>query len=227
MRTCIKCGRTFTWVDQCIQHEKACGLPSVTLPSPRDDNALSMPFALTPAQFPCNDGDEQYTPAWLLNAVDAARPIDIDPCSDPGRGTPATTHIVGRDGADGLATPWTGHVWLNPPYSDLTTWLNKARRELDLGRCELITALIPYRPEGFWDGTVWHPDNVIGHFHRRITFENPRGTPASGTARFPSALVVMATDNNKAQLHAWMITDGLPATRESGITWCNLTPGLN
>ena len=170
--------------------------------------------------------DEHYTPRWLLRSVAEARYIDLDPCCDPSRGTPAETHFVGLEGEDGLARPWWGHVWLNPPYSDLTSWITKARAELDAERVELVTALIPFRPEGFWAGTIWHPGTAIGHFHQRIRFENPRGTPAAGSGRFPSALIVLAQTRRIAEYHAELITEELPESRASRLTWCATIAGM-
>lgn len=49
---------------------------------------------------------------------------------------------------DGLAQPWDGRVFCNPPYSDLASWAAKAWREWnevdgDQSRVELIVMLVP------------------------------------------------------------------------------------
>lgn len=67
--------------------------------------------------------------------------------------------------ADGLAQPWTGRVWCNPPYSDCGAWVRKAWTEWQAGTPESILMLLPAnRTE-----QVWWQDKV----------EGPRDTPGS------------------------------------------------
>lgn len=53
---------------------------------------------------------------------------------------------------DGLAQPWRGNVWCNPPYSGLMKWMEKAWAEwLDPFGPERIVMLMPSnRPEQEW-----------------------------------------------------------------------------
>jgi hypothetical protein len=127
--------------------------------------------------------DEWYTPQWLLDAL--PQPLDLDPCADPGRRVPALRHIVGQEGGDGLAEPWQGRVFCNPPYSagNLPKWIAKCRAEADRG-CEVI-ALVPARVEsGYWWDHVWGVARV-GLLEDRIAFEDSQ---TAGT--FGSALIV-------------------------------------
>ena len=155
--------------------------------------------------------DEWYTPAWLLRCLPS---MDLDPCSDPSRTTPCTRHIVAADGGDGLAARWTGSVWMNPPYSDLSTWCSKAHAETQRGHAACVVGLIPFRPEGFWTVSVWKA-HTIGHLTKRIRFEHPRGSPAASSGRFPSALVLWGSAAPTMQAH---IDAALTAQRRS-VTW--------
>lgn len=82
--------------------------------------------------FPTSDqgaeSDERYTPRAVFDAMAAV--FDLDPAAPPGGvpWIPARAHYSRTD--DGLAQPWHGLVWLNPPFSDPAPW---ARRWLDHG----------------------------------------------------------------------------------------------
>lgn len=71
-----------------------------------------------------NESVEWYTPPEIFEAMDFT--FAMDPCS-PGEGksfVPARRHLTVED--DGLATPWEGTVWMNPPYGKhTTTWMQK------------------------------------------------------------------------------------------------------
>lgn len=47
------------------------------------------------------------------------------------------------DGPNGLTGPWSGRVWINPPFSDMGAWCAKCWSEVAAGRVELIDFLSP------------------------------------------------------------------------------------
>lgn len=57
---------------------------------------------------------------------------------------------------DGLARPWSGIVWCNPPFSNLSAWTDKAWAELGLGRVERIVMLLPANrtEQGWWQDSI-------------------------------------------------------------------------
>lgn len=68
---------------------------------------------------------EWYTPPEIFEALKIE--FDLDPCS-PGKDIvpwiPAKTHYTIKD--DGLAKPWFGRIWMNPPYGrGVDLWLKK------------------------------------------------------------------------------------------------------
>src|SRR4051812_22584031 len=67
---------------------------------------------------------EWYTPPWVFEAIGLR--FDLDPASPPGGlpWVPAEHHYSDQD--DGLAQPWYGRVWLNPPYGPgIGQWMSK------------------------------------------------------------------------------------------------------
>ena len=46
-----------------------------------------------------------------------------------------------EEGRDGLKLPWSGHVWCNPPYSEIGKWVERAWRQSVV--CRSITVLVP------------------------------------------------------------------------------------
>lgn len=58
---------------------------------------------------------------------------------------------------DGLALPWDGRVWANPPYSSLGDWVEKAWTEWRQNAlCERIVMLLPANrcEQGWWQEWV-------------------------------------------------------------------------
>jgi phage N-6-adenine-methyltransferase len=79
---------------------------------------------------------------------------------------------------DGLSQPWTGRVWCNPPYSDLSAWVSKAWTEIPT--CEAIVMLVPAnRTEQKWWQTYVEPMRDVDSTFRveflpgRMRFDRP------------------------------------------------------
>ncbi|MCE9558299.1 MAG: phage N-6-adenine-methyltransferase, partial [Armatimonadetes bacterium] len=59
---------------------------------------------------------------------------------------------------DALAQNWHGHVFCNPPYTKLLTWVLKAFEEVKAGRCEKAVLLLPAHTS-----TEWFHDYALPH----------------------------------------------------------------
>ena len=67
--------------------------------------------------------DEFYTPEFIFNALGLK--YDVDVCAPAGGvpWIPANEHY--SIATDGLTQDWLGMVWMNPPYSKPTPWVDK------------------------------------------------------------------------------------------------------
>lgn len=112
----------------------------------------------------------------------------------------------------GLEVPWYGHVWCNPPYTNIGTWVLKAWREWNC-RYDLqhvmtrsISMLLPSNRTdlGWWQAFIEPVRDCRGplttHFLKRQRFGypgNPEGKPVKvdgktkyGGSNFGSVLLV-------------------------------------
>lgn len=129
------------------------------------------------------------TPQWLLDRLHQVfGTFDLDPCSSTkDRRTArvkAKAYFTADD--DGLSLPWTGIVFLNPPYGrQLRYWTSKAKSEQQAGHAKTVIALVPARTDTKW----WHED-IAGH--ATVFFLKGRLSFGDGEqpAPFPSALAI-------------------------------------
>lgn len=115
-----------------------------------------------------NDGDEWYTPKWLFDALGLAFSIDV--CSPADRthtNVPAERWFTRDD--DGLAQPWAGLVWCNPPYSTPGPWAERCVQH-DNG---LLLTHVPMNAN--WCMSVWNTCGGIRLF-QGMEFVRPDGT---------------------------------------------------
>lgn len=109
--------------------------------------------------------------------------FDLDPCAAPGWPTADVHYILPQDG---LALPWFGRVWLNPPYEKkvLPLWLQKLWQH---GRG---IALIFARTEtDTFFRHVWDQAHALLFIRGRLHFHLPDGTEAEDNAGGPSVLI--------------------------------------
>jgi hypothetical protein len=68
--------------------------------------------------------DDYYTPRWIFDAAGLVFDLDVAAPVDPARRTcPARRYLTPVE--DGLAQPWEGLVWMNPPYSAPRLWVDR------------------------------------------------------------------------------------------------------
>ena len=119
--------------------------------------------------------------------------FDLDPCSPTADRRTASVrarlYFTGRmPDDDGLALPWSGAVFVNPPYGrELKHWIQKCHDEAAARRVAPCIALIPARP----DTKAWHTwiagKADVFMLRGRLRFLAEGSDEA---APFPSALIV-------------------------------------
>ena len=142
--------------------------------------------------------DEWLTPPEIIKALGA---FDLDPCAPSDERRPwdmASNHYSAEQ--NGLALPWHGRVWCNPPYGlEAARWLEK------LAAHGNGIALIFARTETamFFDH-VWKKADALLFIRGRLHFHHVDGRRAAANSGAPSVLVAYGQNN-------------VQALRESGI----------
>jgi hypothetical protein len=133
--------------------------------------------------------DEWLTPPHIIQALGQ---FDLDPCAPADERRPwdmAEKHYSVED--NGLAKPWFGRVWCNPPYGlEAAKWLHR------LAEHGNGIALIFARTETamFFDH-VWGAADAVLFLRGRLHFHHVNGTRAAANAGAPSVLVAYGQNN--------------------------------
>jgi len=162
---------------------------------------------ITPAGFgifeSLKDGkDEWLTPPEIIKALGE---FDLDPSSPINRPWPtAKNHYTILD--NGLIKPWTGRVWMNPPYGK--ECVRFMRRLADHGNG---IALICARTEtGMFFKTVRNKADAIFFFRGRLIFHHVTGKLSDNCIGAPSCLVAYGENKvlaiRQSKLDAKLIT---------------------
>jgi hypothetical protein len=129
------------------------------------------------------------TPPEILQPLGV---FDLDPCCpEVMPWETARRHLTIRD--CGLLTPWSGRVWMNPPFGrDADVWLGKlAAHGNGIG-------LIPARTETrMFFAHVWGKATSILFLRNRPHFYRPDGKRAAFNSGAPICLVGYGEENDK------------------------------
>lgn len=126
---------------------------------------------------------EWYTPAWVFDELGLS--FDLDPASphDMETAVPASTKYTVFD--NGLAKPWFGRVWMNPPYGpDTGLWV---RRMAEHGNG---VALVFSRTDALWCQEAMKAATAMLFMAGRIEFipghenKHKKGRCGAGTVLF-------------------------------------------
>lgn len=88
-------------------------------------------------------------------------------------------------GSDGLVRSWGARCFVNPPYSNIRAFLEKALSELAIDNAKLAVFLVPSRTD-----CRWFHDLVYGKAELRFIKGRLKFGGSKNSAPFPSMLVI-------------------------------------
>lgn len=141
--------------------------------------------------------DEWLTPPWML---DVLGPFDLDPCAAVARPWKTARKHLTIDN-DGLSQPWSGRVWVNPPYGKgLSKWITRAAEHGN------GLAIFPLRStdSAWFHNAVWSKATGILFVRGRVRFWLPEGTEGGPCPH--ASLIVAWGKTNAASLQNSNIT---------------------
>ena len=161
-----------------------------------------------------HDGDDSHdTPESFYRPIArAVGGFDLDPCASQ------TSDLADRNvtkDEDGLSFDWYGTVFMNPPYSDVTTWMEYANKQHVAGNTDLIVFLVYART-----GTRWY------HWHAKVAdllcFVKGRLTFGDGDYAAPAPSLVGVYGPAPRELQEHLVTVGHVVTGDRTVTQTTL-----
>jgi phage N-6-adenine-methyltransferase len=135
---------------------------------------------------------EWETPQDFFDSLDAVFHFTLDVCATS-ENAKCERYFTKAD--DGLAQPWEGTCWMNPPYGrEIGAWVKKAY-DSSLTTGALVVCLLPARTDTKW----WH-EYVIAHAGKIEFIRGRLKFSGKGSAPFPSAVVMFGESRHRA---AW------------------------
>ena len=119
-------------------------------------------------------GDNYGTPEWLFEfAQHRYGKFQLDVCAS--RANSKCQYHIGEP-ENGLACPWENLNWCNPPYSDITPWVEKANWEASY-RWNSTVMLPPADFSTDWFRLIWGASTRIDILNHRVRFDGATGSP--------------------------------------------------
>ena len=105
--------------------------------------------------------DDYYTPQWIFQALNIKFDLDVAAPLGGVPWLPTENHYSIED--NGLVQNWYGKVWMNPPYSETTPWVNKFIEHKN------GIALLPFT-KAKWGVLIWEKADRIVALNSKLKF---------------------------------------------------------
>lgn len=129
--------------------------------------------------FQSKNNDNYATPKELYEELDKEFSFNYDPC-------PLFSTF------DGLKTEWVGNIFVNPPYSNIIGFLEKAHKELNK-KANLIVFLVFANTDTNWFHKYIYNRAEIRFIKGRLKFRgfNEKGEEVNNSAMRPSMICIL------------------------------------
>ena len=126
--------------------------------------------------------DDYWTPKWLFDALGLVFDIDVACPPEGPAHTPCKRFFTQAD--DGLAQPWEGRVFMNPPFSKVTPWVHKWLEHAN------EIAVLPFA-RSKWCNDVWQSKASICMLPSSMQY-------VQGSIFLPSMMIALGRENIEA-----------------------------
>lgn len=109
--------------------------------------------------------DDYYTPPEIFKLLDLVFDLDVSAPPNGAPFVPCKKYLTQAE--DGLTSNWFGSVWMNPPYSNPTPWVERFIEHRQ------GVALLP-TSNGRWFRTLWNSGASFGVLDY-LRFHTPNG----------------------------------------------------
>jgi len=152
---------------------------------------------MAPKQKPGKSEQAVGTPPDLISAVKRLLGIEefqIDLAADSSNTQAQIFYSEEQDALSKDWTMWVGWCWLNPPFSHIAPWVEKAKASKD--PATKIAVLVPASV-----GSNWWRDHVHGHCE--VHFLNGRPTFVGHTDPYPKDLALLLYGRYHRGYYIW------------------------
>ena len=129
--------------------------------------------------------DECYTPKWIFDKLSIQFDLDVASADHPLITVPAKQKYTKEQ--DALSLPWFGKVWMNPPFSKVTPWIDRFI-EHNNG-----VGLVPLSSNGRWVNKLWDSQVAFCYLPANLSFVGASGHEVK--MRWRTTLFAAGNDN--------------------------------
>ena len=126
--------------------------------------------------FQSKETDNWQTPKWLYDELNSEFNFDFDPC-------PLNSKF------DGLQCDWGKSNFVNPPYSNVKGFLQKAHKELENGNSETCVFLTFANTDTRWFHDYCYKKSELRFLKGRLKFLDENGNTKNSAMR-PSMIII-------------------------------------